>query len=328
MNIRRVSKESGFSLATVSRALRGDPKVREQSRLHIEETARRLGYNPNPLVRQVMSSCRRRNTQVFRGNLALLVKNVSQDSLADRRRRDVVKAASAAAEIAGFSVDTFDLDHHSTDGIQRIFDSRNIQGVLVFMPSVGGKKVRLRLNTASRVWVSAGWGLWVPQFDTVRGDYYQVIRLALHHAKRTFSSGIAAIWDFPTDAVAHNVARASFLAHHPGGNQMASKLFLSLDKLGEKQFANLVKKYSLRCLILESSIAPPDWLARHVPHEGWIWCRDPGDQPYFGRIDHQNSLMGEWGVNLLTAKIQMGHSGVPAYSQTILVPPRWIANKS
>jgi len=109
---------------------------------------------------------------------------------------------------------------------------------------------------------------------------------------------------------------------------MASQLFLSLENLGEKQFAKLVKKHSLRCLIFESSIVPPDWLARYVPHEGWIWCRDPGDQPCFGRIDHQNYLMGEWGVNLLTAKIQMGHAGVPAHSQTILVPPRWIANKS
>jgi len=41
-----VAHEAGVSQATVSRALRGDPRVRQETRLRIDEAAARLGYVP------------------------------------------------------------------------------------------------------------------------------------------------------------------------------------------------------------------------------------------------------------------------------------------
>ena len=45
-----VAAEAGVSQSTVSRALRGDPRVREETRQRISEAARRLGYVPNSLA--------------------------------------------------------------------------------------------------------------------------------------------------------------------------------------------------------------------------------------------------------------------------------------
>jgi LacI family transcriptional regulator len=45
-----VAREAGVSQSTVSRALRGDPRVREQTRRRVEEAAQRLGYVPNSLA--------------------------------------------------------------------------------------------------------------------------------------------------------------------------------------------------------------------------------------------------------------------------------------
>jgi AraC-like DNA-binding protein len=42
-----VAREAGVSQSTVSRALRGDPRVREETRRRVDEAARRLGYVPN-----------------------------------------------------------------------------------------------------------------------------------------------------------------------------------------------------------------------------------------------------------------------------------------
>lgn len=42
-----VAREAGVSQSTVSRALRGDPRVREDTRRRVEETAARLGYHPS-----------------------------------------------------------------------------------------------------------------------------------------------------------------------------------------------------------------------------------------------------------------------------------------
>ena len=45
-----VAREAGVSQSTVSRALRADPRVREETRLRVEDAARRLGYVPNSLA--------------------------------------------------------------------------------------------------------------------------------------------------------------------------------------------------------------------------------------------------------------------------------------
>lgn len=46
-NSSTVAQAAGVSQSTVSRALRGDPRVREDTRRLIEETAERLGYRPS-----------------------------------------------------------------------------------------------------------------------------------------------------------------------------------------------------------------------------------------------------------------------------------------
>ena len=50
-----VARAAGVSQSTVSRALRGDPRVREETRRRVDEAARRLGYVPNSLASSLVS---------------------------------------------------------------------------------------------------------------------------------------------------------------------------------------------------------------------------------------------------------------------------------
>lgn len=50
-----VARAAGVSQSTVSRALRGDPRVREETRHRVAEAARRLGYVPNSLASSLVS---------------------------------------------------------------------------------------------------------------------------------------------------------------------------------------------------------------------------------------------------------------------------------
>jgi LacI family transcriptional regulator len=50
-----VARAAGVSQSTVSRALRGDPRVREETRRRVDDAARRLGYVPNSLASGLVS---------------------------------------------------------------------------------------------------------------------------------------------------------------------------------------------------------------------------------------------------------------------------------
>lgn len=327
MSIRKIAAATGLSVASVSRALRDDQKVGAATRKRVLVAARQLGYSPNPYVGNMMSALRRGQTSTFRGNIAIVWKKAHSLRVEDRRFQQTLDGVRVRARERGYCLDEFDLSTNKPDALQRILFNRGIQGVIAFTPAFAGTKVRLQMMLEKFACVSLGWGLWVPHLDAVRVDYFQMLRLALHHAGHIFRGAIAAIWDLRTDRSAHNAGRASFVLHHPSGPAVANELFLSWNELTERALAKVVRKHVIRCLLLNSSVVPPAWLEKYVPAKNWVWFRDPGAVPHIGRIDPQNHLVGQWGVDLLATKIQMGEIGIPQHCKKILVPPVWIPGK-
>ena len=59
ITVRDIAAQTGLSPITVSRALRGDPAVRPETRARVEQTAGAAGYFPN-LVAAALASSRTR----------------------------------------------------------------------------------------------------------------------------------------------------------------------------------------------------------------------------------------------------------------------------
>jgi LacI family transcriptional regulator/LacI family fructose operon transcriptional repressor len=105
VSIRQLAKLTGFSVATVSKALRHDSKVSSATRDLVQQAARKIDYSPNPYVGQVMSSMRRRNTANFRGNIALVFKDSSLPLAADIRHKQIIKDVRERAEELGYQIE-------------------------------------------------------------------------------------------------------------------------------------------------------------------------------------------------------------------------------
>jgi len=243
MGIRDLARATGLSVATISRALRDDPKVSKHTRAHVLSKAKELGYEVNPCVGQMMSSLRRSSVSSYRGNMALIWKNAYPELVTDVRFIQGLTAVRTRAEELGYRIDEFDLAVNKPAALERILFSRGIRGILIFIPSYLGAKERLRMKLDSLACVAMGWGLWHPQLDAVKVDFYQMMYLALHHAQHRFQAGVAAIWDLNMERSAHNASRASFLVHHNGGAAIASELFLPLQGLTEAHMARIVRKH-------------------------------------------------------------------------------------
>ena len=72
VNLLMVARAAGLSKATVSRALRDDPRQSVATRRRVHAVARELGYRPHPMVTALMTQIRTTRRTRFHGNLAVL----------------------------------------------------------------------------------------------------------------------------------------------------------------------------------------------------------------------------------------------------------------
>jgi len=324
VSMRQLAAECGLSVATVSRALRGAPQVTVETRKQVESAARRLGYEFNPYVGQLMSSFRRSQGETMQGNLAFLW----CDGWPDRgdTQFGVMRqhALRRAAEL-GYSVSEFGLPDHPPVALVRMMSSRGIRGVLILSPASAAGKSHLRLKLDDFACVSIGWSLYSPAFHRVRFDHFQATRLAIHHAKRQFGERIAALVDFRFDQRSDRSCRAAFLSHHPGGPAAAARLIFDVAHLDVKKLRRAYEDGKFSGLVVLSENQLPRGFFDWFPRENMIYLDDPGDAASFGRVDLRYDLLGRWSVDHLIGTIQRYETGEPEVPMTIFVPPRWVS---
>jgi len=323
--MRIIAQALDLSVATVSRALRNDPCVKPETRDLVVRKAGEMGYQANRYLGEVMSSIRRGQTKIFRGNLGLLWGSAIPEKKSDPRLLQIREGVQAGADRLGYALSEFSLAEHSPKSLARILLARGVAGLLVTVPAFTARKAYLRFDFEKFSTVFVGWGLLQPAMHTVRFDYFQAVRLALHHARHTFGQRIAAVWDESTDRRSHSIARSAFITHHSAGVSKAEKLFLEAKSLDPKKTVALLERHRIECLIIEAGVKMPAWLSGFLPPQNCVFFRDPGAIPSFGWIDTQNDLMGLWAVELIASKLRQHEKGIPPKRQITLVPPEWRA---
>ena len=91
-SIRSLAAGLNLSRATVSEALRGSPRVKEETRRRVVEEAGRMGYRLDPVASELMAQMRRSCSRAFRGLIALVsVDDEARLSPSARRRRAIAR---------------------------------------------------------------------------------------------------------------------------------------------------------------------------------------------------------------------------------------------
>ncbi len=326
-SIRNIAETTGLSVATVSRALRDDPKVKEATRRVVLKCAAELGYQRNPHVGQLMSAIRRRSNESFHGNLALIWPTGREEWRRDVPLKQMRSGILSRAKEIGFAISEFNFEAQPAAKLRRILISRGINGIILSVPSsiVGGFDVKMDLSGFSCV--ALGSGLGSPNLERVLFDTYTGMRLALGATAEQFGSGVAALWNFESDAATHYTAKASFLVHHPAGPAQAEQLFRDIATVGRDEFKDMVQRHRIQSLLLFPRYEPPQWVLDEIPLSNLVWFNNPPRKNYFGWVDHGNKLLGRWVVDLVSSKISLNETGVPESYQTVFVPPKWRRGK-
>ena len=127
-----VAESAGVSAATVSRALRDDPRITPVVRERVKSVAMKLGYAPNPLVQALMTQ-RRRKLEPHSESIALVTSIPEHEW----QKKDVCRwywrGLRERAEQLGYRVEVLCLDdlHGNPARLRRVLIARGIRGVIL-----------------------------------------------------------------------------------------------------------------------------------------------------------------------------------------------------
>ena len=151
-----LAKRAGVAKSTASMALRGDVRIRAETRLRVEQAARELNYQPDPVLSAL--SMRRHHDaprSVF-ANLAVLVDDRWYEPNKERPAETiwcerVIEGIKAGCKRMGYEVSAFRIrrDLMSHKNPDRLFANRGIRGIILTTFQKGDLAVPLDLNRYS-----------------------------------------------------------------------------------------------------------------------------------------------------------------------------------
>jgi len=140
---RMIADKAGVSQATVSRALRDDPRISEAVKRKVKQVAQKLGHRPDPTFQRYMTEMRRMQQPRLRELLALVgdpaMKHMSYV-------REIREGALARAEELGFHAEVMWCGDCAKEfrTVNRMILARNMKGVLLL--PFENPRVRPRLD--------------------------------------------------------------------------------------------------------------------------------------------------------------------------------------
>lgn len=180
-NMREVSAACGYSQATVSLALRGDPSIPEKTRTKILEAAEKLGYKVSPLVSALMSLQRQRKPTA---SLKTVIAYITSHPASDPWRKhpyfvSMFKGAEERAAEVGCHLEEFNLraDKMSPARVKDILVARGIRGAIIAPLPFG--QTSLDLDLGGLAAVGLGMSVASPIIERIASDHFQGAQLAV-----------------------------------------------------------------------------------------------------------------------------------------------------
>jgi LacI family transcriptional regulator len=189
-----VADAAGVHRTTVSLALRHHPSIPISTRNRIAKLAEQLAYQPNPLVRALMSQLRSQRVRNHGETIAYVTSYPPNNPW--RRYpslREMFDGARARATELGFNLEEFDLRAEGMGPfrLKKILLTRGIRGVII--APLPERNSVLDFDVTHFAAVSLGLSLQEPPLERVASDHYQCMRRAYAECERLGYSRIGLV---------------------------------------------------------------------------------------------------------------------------------------
>lgn len=330
-----VAKAAGVSKNTVSLALRGSPRISEETRLRVEQVARGMGYRLNPTVAHLMAELRQNRSPGFQATLAMINAHDSRDAFSNHPTIPAyVAGCRQRAEQLGYQLDEFWMQEPNMPVArwQSIFRARNIRGVII----VGLMKQNRLPGHLVPLWeefpsVVTGVRTREPALSFACSDHHSLALMAFEKAIAMGYKRPGLVLDGVIDELVEGRFTAGFLT---GQSRLLSERqrirpFHAVEAArGDRTvFARWFQKsrpdviftlyHEVKRWIQEMGLSVP----RDVGLIQYEWRADHGS---WAGMDQRNDLVGAAALDMLVSLVHHNERGIPEHPRATVIGSQWI----
>jgi DNA-binding LacI/PurR family transcriptional regulator len=327
-----IARRAGVARSTVSRAMRGDPRITAETTRRVRAAAEALGYRPNPLISALMERIRSKCAISFQGTIAIITDHP------DAARwhhpwhswSELHRGAVERAQERGYQIECISTHGLPADGrrLTEILRARGIHGIYV-TPRFTDRHLRLGWEGFSAA--TTGRSLLEPQLHRVAYDSFHGVQLACRKLRAAGCRRIMLYLRQREDLMTDRNYVAGFL------------LFLESIPPEERIPPCLVAEYSRESFLALAREFRPDGVACHAEQVlGWAEEAGLGGAEgmsfvhldhvpaltHCAGVNHNNHLIGRVAIDLIIAQIHRAERGAPAHPLTTVVDGHWVDGPS
>lgn len=335
ISLRDVARAVGVSHVTVSLALRDDPRVSATRRAEVREAAQRLGYQPDPMLTSLSAYRQGKRAVAIRSAVAWLNQWPNPRDL--RRHHEFDNYWLGAHEVAirlGYHLEEFVLDKKMLGPrLQKIFQTRNIRGILIPPHSAGFALPSFDWELFSVVRFGAS--VPRPRTHIVTNDQTKCAAMAF---TRVYERGYRRIGYISSLAFERNTKgnfRAGYLSSESECVQTQDylpPLYLE-ETTGAAEVSQLLEwMRTVRPDAIITTLITLDRLLQKaglsVPHDVAVATTSLADGQFDSGVDQNSIEIGRVAMSTLAGLIQLNERGIPRYCRRILVEGQWVDGHS
>ena len=328
ITLQQIARAADCSLATVSYALRDDPRIRPETRTSVQKIAAQLGYRPNPRFAALMSHIRNSRPVAAGERIAFVwVHTARAESTKDPFLQRVFLGAKARAEALGYGLEQFwTAQRGMTDRrLSQVIKSRGIVGLLL-SPVIHEAEVTLDLEWNCFAPAVIGSARWSPELHHAGHHHYLAMRLTLEKLAATGCRRPMAIIEAGVNERARRAWEAAFTVFHPSRAAAAELLWVGLP--GDRRAAaRLITANQPDAVVVSDHATMEQFRAMDIGGAAGLpicnlhWLPSA---PEIGGIDQSYDMVAANAVDLVVSQLNSNETGAPAWPRMLLFPGRWV----
>jgi DNA-binding LacI/PurR family transcriptional regulator len=329
--MRDVALRAGVTAATVSLSLRGSPLITSATRAKVLEAAHALGYQPNPLVRALMRSRRRRGAAPGGPTLGFITGFPSRHGW---RRiptpvfQQMFTGARTRAKQCGYELQEFWLYEKgmSPRRFSNMMHARGVLGLVVApMPEANST---IELDWSSFATVALGTTLTQPALHRIATDLFHSMMVAMEECLRLGYRRIGLVMRKTVNQKVERRWLAAYLLMQNERPDLAPlKPLLTELSTEEASFRAWFRQEKPDVVIAPSPYDLQRWLKAwglRIPDDvGVASLSTPRVGDPLSGICQNSELIGMRSIDMLATLLERNELGVPGVADTMLVAGTW-----